>query len=42
MINVDKQIIHENINEAYNDQTDKVKQLFEYAKKKMENENHKK
>ena len=38
MINVDKQIIHENIEEAYNEQNYKVKQLFEYAKKKIENE----
>ena len=35
MINIDKEKINENINEAYNNQTEKVKELLESAKKNL-------
>lgn len=35
MINIDKQKINENINDAYNNQTEKVKELLESAKKNL-------
>ena len=35
MVNIDKEKINENINDAYNNQTEKVKQLLESAKKNL-------
>ena len=35
MVNIDKEIINENINEAYNGQTEKVRELLESAKKNL-------
>lgn len=36
MVNIDKNEVNKNINEAYENQTDKVKELFDSAKIKME------
>ena len=35
MENIDKEKINQNINDAYNSQTEKVKQLLESAKKNL-------
>ena len=35
MVNIDKEKINENINDAYNNQTEKVKELLESAKKNL-------
>ena len=35
MENIDKEKINQNINDAYNNQTEKVKQLLESAKKNL-------
>ena len=36
MVNIDKEKVNNNINEAYNNQTDKVKELLDSAKRNLD------